>query len=193
MNSIIKENLGKKTIQKVENRLFEKYGINLTQAVVEFHKLDAVLREFFGVGADGLEKKFFEKVASLEKLENKEREWIRLEDRTLSQTILESFGDNDKKLILNLLSDRSLIVADILDVCKIPQTSGYRKINVLIQSGLLIPNGHVTTNEGKKVTKYTSLFDNFKIDIEKNNIVIKARLKSEAANNSSVIQIMQVL
>lgn len=193
MNSIIKENLGKKTIQKVENRLFEKYGINLTQAVVEFHKLDIVLREFFGAGADGLEKKFFEKVASLEKLENKEREWIRLEDKTMSQTILESFGDNDKKLILNLLSDRALIVADILDICKIPQTSGYRKINALIQSGLLIPNGHVTTNEGKKVIKYTSLFDNFKIDIEKNNIAIKARLKSEAANNSSVIQIMQVL
>ena len=193
MDLIIKENLGKKTIQKVENRLFEKYGINLTQAVVEFHKLDAVLREFFGAGADGLEKKFFEKVVSLEKLENKEREWIRLEDKTLSQIILESFGDNDRKLILNVLSDRSLIIADILNTCKIPQTSGYRKINTLIQSGLLIPNGYVTTDEGKKVTKYTSLFDNFKIDIVKNNLVIKARLKPEAASNSSVIQIMQVL
>lgn len=192
LDSIIKENLGKRTLQKIENRLFEKFGINLTQAIIEFQKLDSVLREFFGTGADGLEKKFFENVARLEKLD-KENEWIRLDDKKLSQVILESFGDNDKKLILNTLTDRSLVIADVLDVCKIPQTSGYRKINSLIQNGLLIPNGFVTTSEGKKVTKYTSLFDNFKIEIEKNNIAIKARLKREAANNSSIIQVMQVL
>lgn len=193
LDSVIKENLGKRTLRKIENRLFEKYGTNLTQAIMEFQKLDVVLREFFGVGADGLEKKFFERVALLEKSKDKEREWIRLEDKILSQTILESFGDNDKKLILNTLADRSLIIADVLGICKIPQTSGYRKINSLIQSGLLIPNGHVTTSEGKKVAKYTSLFDNFKIDIEKNNIAIKARLKREAVSSSSVIQVMQVL
>src|SRR5690348_1023294 len=62
----IKENLGKKTLQKVEDRLFEKYGINLTQAISDFTKLDTVLREFFGEGAEGLEKQFLENVVTLE-------------------------------------------------------------------------------------------------------------------------------
>jgi len=31
LNDIIKENLGIKTVQKIENRLFEKYGISWTR------------------------------------------------------------------------------------------------------------------------------------------------------------------
>ena len=54
LDSTIKENLGKKTLEKVEQRLFEKYGINLTQSIEDFTKLDTVLREFFGGGAEGL-------------------------------------------------------------------------------------------------------------------------------------------
>ena len=44
LNNIIKENLGVKTIQKIENRLFEKYGISWNQSLEEFEKLDFVLR-----------------------------------------------------------------------------------------------------------------------------------------------------
>ncbi len=58
LDTTIKENLGKKTIQKVEQRLFEKYGINLTQSISDFSKLDTVSIEFFGEGAEGLERQF---------------------------------------------------------------------------------------------------------------------------------------
>ena len=44
----IKENLGEKASKKIEDRLFEKYGISLTQSIIQFQKIDAVLREFFG-------------------------------------------------------------------------------------------------------------------------------------------------
>lgn len=59
LNNIIKENLGVKTIQKIENRLFEKYGISWNQSLEEFEKLDFVLKELFGnIGAKGLEQRF---------------------------------------------------------------------------------------------------------------------------------------
>lgn len=59
LSHIIKENLGVKTIQKIENRLFEKYGISWNQSLEEFEKLDFVLKELFGdVGAKGLEQRF---------------------------------------------------------------------------------------------------------------------------------------
>ncbi|MGI0082020.1 MAG: transcriptional regulator [Nitrosopumilaceae archaeon] len=192
LGSVIKNNLGQRTLQKIEKRLFEKFGISLTQSLLEFHKLDTVLREFFGAGADGLERKFFENLVALDK-GSKNQEWLIIEDQALSKIILESFGDDDKKLIMNTLLDKSLIISEVLDRCKIPQTSGYRKINSLIQNGLLTTDGFITTNDGKKVNMYTSLFENLKIDIEKNKVIVKVKLRKNALQNSSVVQVMRGL
>ncbi len=189
---VIKNNLGQRTLQRIEKRLFEKFGINMTQSLLEFHKLDIVLREFFGAGADGLERKFFENTVALDK-ENQDQEWVIIKDQALSEVILEAFGDEDKKLILNTLLGKPLIIQQVLDTCKIPQTSGYRKINSLIQNGLLVAEGFITTNDGKKVNKYTTLFENLKIDIEKNKIIIKVKLKKDELQNSSVIHVMRGL
>jgi len=187
----VRENLGKKTMEKIERRLFERFGVNVTQAFSDFYKIDSVLREFFGAGADGLENKFLDNVISIEKTKDKNYEWITIEDQYLSKTILESFGDEDKKAVMNAVLDKPRIVFDILDICKIPQTSGYRKINSLIKNGLLMPAGFTTSRDGKRVTKYTSLFENVKINIEKNKVIIKAQLGKGLLNKSSIIQVVQ--
>src|SRR5947209_17454865 len=125
LDCTIKENLGKKTLQKVEERLFEKYGINLTQSIEDFTKLDTVLREFFGDGAEGLEKQFLENIVTLEQeSKTQNQNWIAIEDPSLAKLILESFGDEDKKNILNSVLDEPRIISDILDIAKMPQTSG---------------------------------------------------------------------
>jgi hypothetical protein len=191
LDNTIKENLGKKTLQKVEDRLFEKYGINLTQAIAEFTKLDAVLREFFGEGAEGLERQFLENVVTLEESKAQNPNWIAIEDSSLAKLILESFGDEDKKNILNTVLDEPRIISEILETAKIPQTSGYRKINSLIDNGLLIVQGYVTTHDGKKVNKYKSIFENVTISIEKNKIVVKVLLAKESIEKSSIIQVIQ--
>ena len=56
IEKMIRSNLGDTTYQSIQNRLFEKYGISITQSIKEFPKLDSVLREFFGAGAEGLER-----------------------------------------------------------------------------------------------------------------------------------------
>ena len=187
----VRENLGKKTMEKIERRLFERFGVSVTQAFSDFYKIDSVLREFFGAGADGLEKKFLDNVISIEKTKDKNYEWITIEDQYLSKMILESFGDEDKKAVMNAVLDKPRIVFDILDICKIPQTSGYRKINSLIKNGLLVPADFTTSRDAKRVTKYTSLFENVKINIEKNKVVIKAQLGKGLLNKSSIIQVVQ--
>lgn len=53
----IKTNLGERTLQKIEDRLSKKYNLTITQALLEPDKLDDVFREFFGEGAEGLERK----------------------------------------------------------------------------------------------------------------------------------------
>ena len=187
----IKENLGKKTLQKVEDRLFEKYGINITQAIEDFPKLDTVLREFFGDGAEGLEKQFLENIVTLEETKAQDPNWVAIEDPSLAKLILESFGDEDKKNILNTVLDESRIISEILEIAHIPQTSGYRKVNSLIDNGLLIAQGHVITHDGKKVSKYKSIFENITINIEKNKVVVKVLLAKESIEKSSIIQVVQ--
>ena len=42
-----KMNLGKATLNKIEQRLMERHGLGIAQAIKDFHKFDSVLREFF--------------------------------------------------------------------------------------------------------------------------------------------------
>ena len=188
----IEENLGKDTLNKIEQRLMERHGLGLVQAIKNFNKFDSVLREFFGAGADGLEQKFLQKIVSIEKIKQTESNWIQMKDPELSKIFLESFADQDKKAILGAVMDDPLIIAKILESCKIPQTSGYRKINFLINNGLLVANGFELAHDGKKVKKYETIFDNIKVDIIKNEIDVKVQLKKSLLGESSILQTIQI-
>lgn len=192
LNDIIRKNLGKQATKKIEDRLFEKFGISLTQAIEEFDKLDLVLREFFGKGADGLEKKFFENVFQTKSKKSKTA-WYTITDHHANQVILQAFGDSEKKKILESVSAEPKIIQDILTECKLPQTSGYRKINSLINEGLLSQAGQVNS-ENKKINKYVSVFSNLKINIsiEKNNQVsIDAQVNDLQRQSSSILKTIQ--
>jgi hypothetical protein len=188
----IEENLGNDTLQKIEQRLMERHGLGLIQAIKNFNKFDSVLREFFGAGADGLEQKFLQKIVDVKKSKQSNSNWIHLKDPELSRVFLESFADPDKKSILGSVMDESLIIAKIIQVCKIPQTSGYRKINYLIDNGLLVSNGFELAHDGKKVKKYLTIFENVKVDIVKNDVSVKVQLKTTLLNDSSILQTVQI-
>ncbi len=100
-------------------------------------------------------------------------DWITIQDPSYVKLIFEALGDGDKKNILDTVLDQPRIISEILQIAKISQTSGYRKINALIDNGLLIVQGYVTIFDGRKVKKYRSIFENVEINIEKNKIVIK--------------------
>jgi hypothetical protein len=193
LEKTVRENLGKKTMQKIEKRLFEKFGISVTESLSDFHKIDGVLREFFGAGADGLEKKFLDSVITIEKTKNVKHGWLTLESEYLTKIILDAVGDEDKKTIINAVLDTPHNVYEILDICKIPQTSGYRKINSLIKDGLLVPADVVISPDGKKIVKYLALYENVKIDIQKNKVVIKAQISNESLDKSSIIQAVKTI
>lgn len=186
IQKVIEEHLGQKTIEKIKDRLFERYGMNLTQAIKDFHNLDSVLREFFGQGAEGLETKLLSDIIKTETQDIK-NDWITIKDHDFAKIFLEALGDPDKKDILNSVLDKPLIVAEILEICELPQTSGYRKINSLIKEGLLIQNGQYMTVDRKKVTKYESIFRNINIEVGKNSIIIKTRMKEKILVESSIL------
>jgi hypothetical protein len=186
---IIKKNLTQSTLEKIENRVFEKFGTNLTQVSNDFPKLDLILREFFGDGANVMERKLLQHIISVQQSKIEKKEWITIEDLHINRIILEAIGDNDKKNILNAVLDKPRIISDILEICKIPQTSGYRKVNNLIQNGLLIINGHESTDDGKTINKYQPVFDNIQIHVEKNKVIVQVQLRKEYLDNSSIFTI----
>jgi len=188
----IEENLGKETLNKIEQRLEERYGLGLDQAIKDFHKLDSVLREFFGADADGLEQKFLKNIVSIKKSEQSHSNWVQIKDEELSKIILESFADSDKRLIIGSVMDGSLIISDITRKCQIPQTSGYRKINFLINNGLLVFSGFELTQDGKKVKKYETIIENVIMKIVKNSVSVKIQLKKSLLNKSSILQTVKI-
>ncbi len=190
LKSIIKDNLGNATFERIEKRLFERHGMGFTQSVEDFGKLDSVLKEFFGSGAEGIERKIIEKIVILEDSTHNEKKWITLEDSRLVEMILKSLGDEDKKNIINAAIGEPRIISDILESSKIPQTSGYRKVNALIDDGLLIPQGYVIIHDGKKVTKYKAIIENINISIEKNKVVVRVQPTHESMKNSQIMQIV---
>ena len=191
LRSIIQDNLSEQTVKKLDNRLVEKYGITIHQSVEDFQKLDDILREFFGEGAVGIERKIFDSICTVSKVKNTEEEWMTIRDSNISKTVLEAFGDEDKKKIMNLLMNEPYVISEVLGMCNLPQTSGYRKINNMISDGLLTVEGHITTTDGKMVNKYVSVFENIKIDIVKNVVTVKVKLKTNSVKNSLMMPLIR--
>lgn len=183
---IIKKDLGSKTIQKIENRLFEKFGLSLSQSVEEFHSLDLVLREFFGKGADAIERKMFEKIFVIKSKKSNDP-WYSLSDEYVNSIILEAYGDLDKRKILESVSETPKIINDILKDCNLPRTSGYRKINNLIDEGLLLKTGHIEI-DNKKINEYLCIFNNLKINIEKSKMTIDVQFAESEQLRSPILK-----
>jgi predicted transcriptional regulator len=106
-----------------------------------------------------------------------DKSWVTLEDPIFVELILRSIGDEDKKNIITCVIPEPRIVSDIIKMTEIPHTSGYRKINALINEGLLVPRGYFTTSDGKRIVKYTTIFDDINILLEKNKVVVKIHLQ----------------
>jgi predicted transcriptional regulator len=89
--------------------------------------------------------------------------------------------------ILNASIGEPWTITEILEKLHIPTTSGYRKINFLIEHGLLVKSGHDYTVNQRTVDKYKSLFDNVNIDFN-NKITVNVQFTQEVIANSTVLQ-----
>jgi len=187
LEKIIVKNLGKTTVQKIQDRLFEKFGISITTAMEEFEKMDFVLREFFGAGAEGLEKKFLDNICSIKSKKDQIEKRFTISDPSISQSILKAFSDDEMSKILNSSIGEPWTISEILEKLKIQEASGHEKINFLIENRLLIQAGSCEDENKTKSIKYKSLFDNVNINFG-NKITINVQFTQEVANSSSILQ-----
>ena len=103
---------------------------------------------------------------------------ITVDDSSQIELILKSYADSDKRKVLETTAGKSKSIMEILKICTSPQTSAYRKIKSLIESGLLISDGFIFKH-GKKIVKYKSVFEDITINILQNKITITVKLAAK--------------
>lgn len=201
LESMIREKLGQKTCEKIEVRLRQRYNLDLAAAISEFYTLDATLREFFSSGADAIEEDFANNLISIN-TSAKGRRWILIENSELAELILSTYGDKDKRIILEVAFTNPSVILDILEATRIPKSTGYRLINQLVENGLLTEQGYAESSDGKKVNKYTALFERIKIEIDTSGLiftsgiplpsfpVVEVLLKENILNESQIIRVL---
>ncbi|HEY4680254.1 MAG TPA: helix-turn-helix domain-containing protein [Nitrosarchaeum sp.] len=177
--------LGKNTINKIEKRLFEKYGITLTESMEDFAKLDDVLKEIFGGGSRGMLRSVLNDFCSL-KNKGKKDSLVILNNPKMTEMILNMLGDKDYRKILDMLIDKSLTPYEILDKIDIPQASAYRKIDALVNSGLLVEDGKISGEAGRPAIKLATLYRGLDINIVKNKVTVQVKISRNMLQKSTI-------
>ena len=77
---------------------------------------------------------------------------------------------------------KSRLVSEILQACNLPQTSGYRKINKLVDAVLLVISGSIIGTDGRQIFKYSTSFENMAIHIEGNKSKVRIKPKKVGKN-----------
>jgi hypothetical protein len=116
-------------------------------------------------------------IKSKRKIEGNANEWIKIKKPELVALIVEAFVDPDKKKILNIISNKPTTIPQILEICNLEPTNGYRKIKSLIKSGLIKPMDYVTAHNRRKIKNYMTVIEDAKIYIDKNIISVLVRFK----------------
>ncbi|MDO8641309.1 MAG: hypothetical protein Q7R33_07160, partial [Nitrosarchaeum sp.] len=150
--SVIRKSLGEKTYITIEKRLEERWSMTVSDAIQDFNKFDAVLRELFATGADAIEYDILNKIFSFHS-SKRGSSLISIEDTDLSKSILVTYGNPEKRLILNSVFSTPAPILDILEKCAIPKSTGYRIISEMIDDGFLTDSGFSITSDGKRINK----------------------------------------
>jgi len=167
--SVIKNEIGPSAVELIKNRLLEKYGTTLRQSFPKWAIVEDVLRENLGDGYVTINSKLINEVtknslnldSKPKKSESNEREIIKL------------IGDPEISAMLNQVFDEAKIIKEIIKDSNVPQTTGYRKIEKMKKTGLLIPCGFILGPKNKKIDKYIFPFKSISLEHKKGKSILK--------------------
>ncbi len=89
--------------------------------------------------------------------------WYKAIDDRLAEYIIELFSNKIVTKMLTALMNKSLTIPQILEVCDSPQTSTYRKFNLMINYGIVQRGGFIL-NGGTRVHSYYSILEGVKLE-----------------------------
>jgi len=187
LSDLIKNELNSDVLKNIERKLFLEYGMSIKLSIEHFDKFLNTLKKYSNLDSKKFAIKCINKIIKIKK--SGDDYFIRILDQKLIDFILELFGDGETRRILNSLTDNELTIPKILTESNVPKTSGYRKIENLIIGGLIIESGKILS-ESKRISKYRCIFDEIKIEIKKNEILVQVKINKKIFEGSSSVNIV---
>ena len=184
LSNVIKKKLNSNELKNIERKLFLEHGMSIKLSIEYFPKFSEILKNISNIDRKKFENECINKIIKIKKTDNDYS--VKIIDQKLIDLILELCGDSETRKIITCLFDNDLTIPQILKESKIPKTSGYRKIENLIINGLILESGKVLS-ESKRISKYKCVFDEIKIGMKKNDIMIQGIINKKTFDKSTSI------
>ena len=186
LSHIIKIKLNSNDLKNLQRKLFLEHGMSIKLSIEHFHKFDETLKNISNRDRKKFENECINEIIKIKKSD--ESYSVKKIDKNLIVLILELCGDSETRKILTCLFDNDLTIPQILNESKVPKTSGYRKIENLIINGLILESGKILS-ESKRISKYKCIFDEIKIGMKKNDIIVQGIINKKIFYKSTSINI----
>jgi hypothetical protein len=184
LSHVIKNKLNADILKNLERKLFLEHGMSIKLSIEHFHKFDETLKSISNIDRKKFEDECINQIIKIKRSDNNYS--VKIIDQKLIDLILESYGDPETRRILVCLFDNDLTIPQILSESKVPKTSGYRKIENLIINGLILESGKILS-ESKRISKYKCIFDEIKIIMKKNEVIIQGIINKKIFDKSTSI------
>lgn len=172
-------------IQNINKKLEVDHGLKFEDIFNKYDDMKSSLNQF-EIELRDIEDNVLRNFLTIEKTVKNDT-WVLVRDNHLAEMILKTFADGDKKMILDFTRDQPETVPRILSLCNLPNTSGYRKMNQLINEGFIVPVGLAESFEGKRAILYKSLIQKIQITINKDSVLTAILVPKETLRSSQVI------
>ena len=186
LSHIIKIKLNSNDLKNLQRKLFLEHGMSIKLSIEHFHKFDETLKNISNRDRKKFENECINEIIKIKKSD--ESYSVKIIDKNLIELILELCGDSETRKILTCLFDNDLTIPQILNESKVPKTSGYRKIENLIINGLILESGKILS-ESKRISNYKCVFDEIKIGMKKNDVIVQGIINKKIFDKSTSINI----
>ena len=187
LSEAIKKKLEKDDLKNLERTLFLKHGMSIKLSIEHFQNFTKVLKSIINVNEKKFVNECISEIIKIKKIDVGYK--IRIIEQDLIDLILQVCGDSETRKIIGCVFSKDLTIPQILNECKVPKTSGYRKIENLIINGFILETGKVLS-ESKRISKYRCVFDEIKIEMQNNNVVVQGIVNSKIFDKSTSIALI---
>ena len=184
----VKKEINSKDFEGIEQQL-QSHGMQMTDMFYKFPEIKKSLFHFTNE-LKIIEDKILKNFLAIEQDSETSEIWLVIKNQHLTELILKTFTDEEKKAIMNIIRDSPETIPKILERCKIPSTSGYRKMNQLIDKKMVMTTGLAETFEGKRAILYKSVIQKIQILINENEVIAKILVDQETLDFSEIIRII---
>lgn len=96
-----------------------------------------------------------------------------VDDEHLKQKVVRALLSDEARTILSAVTDRPLSVNEMSNELHIPLGSAYRRVNELVEAGLLISHRSILNNNGIRYSVYRSTVESVRILFEKGRMEVE--------------------